>query len=478
MRRVALAATLLLACASRPPAPATASPPARFELRLDPADVHALRFEARFVGGRSPKLAIDEDMVPAITRVEVKRGGGWERLEPAKMMAAECATDCSVRYTLDLAKARTSHEGIVTVGPDAYLAPTPTWLMHPSPMPQGSFELTVENAHPAPSDRFEPVRFATGMRRRSAEDPSHLVMSTGDFAEGSYAAFGALRHRLVESAGGEIELVGFEQPKLALSDDELATWVREDGECVAQLYGRFPVARATVFIVPMQGADEVLFGRVLSMGGASIAALTGTELSVKDTHSDWVLVHEMVHLGFPTIDGERWIGEGLATYYEPILRTRMGWRTPERTWSGFAHSMHRGVAPAGEQQALDKRSGIDAIYWGGAIYVMMADVGIRVATGGRMSLDTVLRAVLAQGGDATVAWTLDQVIDVADRTTGTKVMSDLRERLAVRGERVDIDAYFAKLGVVPGSDRYELEAGAEWAAIRDAITAPRSKAEH
>ncbi|HSQ67750.1 MAG TPA: hypothetical protein VLM85_31280 [Polyangiaceae bacterium] len=471
MRRVALAAALLLACASRPPASAAAEVPARFELRLDPRDVHALRFEARFVGGRSSKLAIDEDMVPAITSVEVKRGGGWERLEPAKMTAAECVTDCTVRYTLDLAKARTSHEGIVGIGPDAYLAPTPTWLMHPSPMPHGSFELNVEPAPPAPApDRFEPVTFATGMRRRSADDPSHLVMSTGDFGEGSYAAFGALRHRLVESAGGAIELVGFQQPKLALSDDELAAWIREDGECVAQLYGRFPVARATVFIVPMPGADEVLFGRVLSMGGASIAALTGTELSVEHTHSDWVLVHEMIHLGFPTIDRERWIGEGLATYYEPVLRTRMGWRTPERTWSGFARSMHRGVAPAGAEQALDKRSGIDAIYWGGAIYVMMADVGIRVATGGRMSLDTVLRAVLAQGGDATVAWTLDQVIDVADRTTGTKLMSELRERLAVRGEHVDLDGYFAKLGVVHEGDRFKLQDG-EWAAVREAITA-------
>ncbi len=476
---VLVLALAVMTCTARPPTPAVAPPPARFIVRLDPRDPHALRFEARFVGGRSPALAIDEDMLPAITRVELQRAGRWVALETAHMSAPECVSDCTVRYTVDLARAETSHEGIVAIDRDSFVAPTSTWLMHPSPMPKGSFEVTIDPVTEPPADRFEATPFATGMRRRERADPNHYVMATGDFSEGSYAAFGKLRHRLVESAGGKIEVVAFDAAlhPLALSDDELAAWIREDAACVAQLYGRFPVPRAAVFVVPMNGADEVVFGRVLSLGGASIAVLAGTDFAAKDTHTDWVLVHEMVHLGFPTVR-ERWLAEGLSTYYEPILRERAGWRSAQRVWRGFANEMRRGVPPRGEELALEKRGTIDDIYWGGAIYVMMADVGIRVATRGQKSLDTVLRAILDRGGDATGSWTLDEVLAVAERETKTTVMSDLRQRLAVRGERVDLDAYFAKLGVLrpPPTARaagpdVKLDDGGEWSWIRKAIEA-------
>lgn len=40
---------------------------------------------------------------------------------------------------------------------------------------------------------------------------------------------------------------------------------------------------------------------------------------------DWVLVHELFHLGVPSFWRERrWLDEGLATYCEAVLRTRAG----------------------------------------------------------------------------------------------------------------------------------------------------------
>ncbi|HEX4514950.1 MAG TPA: hypothetical protein VH054_15500, partial [Polyangiaceae bacterium] len=274
--------------------------------------------------------------------------------------------------------------------------------------------------------------------------------------------------RFVEAAGAKIEIVLVSDTKLALSDDEVATWVKEDAECVAQIFGHFPVDRASVFLVPIDGAGEVVFGKVLSLGGSSVIALTGTRLTKDETHHDWVLVHEMTHLGFPTIGNVRWLTEGLATYYEPILRTRKGWRTPESLWDALAHSMKRGIPREGSELALDKRDSIDDAYWGGAIFMLLADVGIRRATGNKKSFDDVLRLIVSEGGDATAVWTLPEVVAAAKKATGTDVVADLVERLAVKGERVDLDALWRDLGVVR-SPHPALDDTAKDAAIRRSI---------
>ncbi len=192
--------------------------------------------------------------------------------------------------------------------------------------------------------------------------------------------------------------------------------------------------------MPIEGSREVVFGKVLSLGGASIIALTGTRFTQKDTHDDWVLVHEMTHLGFPTMGGVRWLTEGLATYYEPILRTRAGWRTRETLWDGFVQSMPRGIPREGAELALEKREGINDTYWGGAIFMLEADLAIRRATDNKKSFDDVMRAIVARGGDATVLWTMPRVLEVARSETGTNVLAEVVERYAVRGERVDLDA--------------------------------------
>jgi hypothetical protein len=467
----------LTACGARPVAPRPrVAGPARLALHVDARDPRAVRATGRFVSGASATLALPPETLAGLTSFEVRRGGRWVALDPRRLEAPECVTDCTIRYTIDLANVERSFEGVVAVGEGSYVAPSPTWIAHPDPMPRGAFDLTIDGAAAAGAT-FTDVPFATGLRRR---DATHFELPTDDYYEGSFAAFGKLRHRSVEASGGRIDVVLVSDTKLAMSDDDLVSWIVEDAGCVAQLYRRFPVKRATVFVVPIDGARDVVFGKVLSMGGASVIALTGTRFTSESRHNDWVLVHEMTHLGFPTLGGVRWLTEGLATYYEPVLRTRAGWHDAKWLWSWFASQMSRGVPARGEELALDKREGIDAVYWGGAIFVLLADVGIREATHGTKSLDDVLRGVLDRGGDATAAWTLPRVLAVARDVTGTRVLDDLVERLAVRGERVDLHALFAKLGVrddaaakAAGQESVALDDAAPEAAVRKAIESGR-----
>jgi hypothetical protein len=65
---------------------------------------------------------------------------------------------------------------------------------------------------------------------------------------------------------------------------------------------------------------------------------------------------------------------------------------------------------------------------------------------GRHSLDDVVRAALARGGNATRVWSLRDVLQLGDATTGTRVLTEMYERHVLSNERIDVDALLASLG--------------------------------
>ena len=86
-----------------------------------------------------------------------------------------------------------------------------------------------------------------------------------------------------------------------------------------------------------------------------------------------------------------------------------------------------------------------------------ADVRIREETRGKHSLDDVIRAALAKGGDATKVWTVAEVVGLGDQVTGTRVLSEMYDRYAARGERIDLDGLFASLGIERDGRTIDLE---------------------
>jgi hypothetical protein len=361
--------------------------------------------------------------------VELEQNGAWTPVDPKDELTLPCAERCTVRYVVDFADAPAGWGESVASGSKGhkgYLSPSWVWLLHPEPITYANIAVTMHGQ-----------RFVSGVRDR---------MRSMDFGEGSLAAFGELRTKSVTLPTAKLDVAILGDDSIAMGDDAVAGWIERSGKTVSLLWGRFPVDRAAVFVCPVAGRDDVVFGQALSLGGPAIKTFMGTEMKASDIPMDWVLVHEMVHLGFPTFLNEgRWLGEGVATYYEPILRTRAGHLEPKKLWSWFAEQMPRAATRG--KRPLEGRGDIDSIYWGGAFFMLQADVAIRKETGGKKSMDDAMRAIFAKDGDATHVWSVSDVVRVGDEATGTHVLSTLVEAEAVRGEEVDPVRDLAALGV-------------------------------
>ena len=239
---------------------------------------------------------------------------------------------------------------------------------------------------------------------------------------------------------GEIDLVIMDGP-LTASAEEIADWVRATALANAELWRGFPVARSSVVVIPIPGRANVPFGRVISTGGIMMRVMVGAEIAARDLYDEWVLVHEFIHLGTPSVrDSGAWLNEGLATYLEPIVRYRAGWRSEESVWDEWTLWMGRGLEPM--REGLRKGDP----YWGGALYWLMADVELRRLTQGRMGLEDCLRAVLAQSGDISAAAKTLQTLAIGERDSPEPVLTRLA-KAHLAGAPVDLFALFDQLGV-------------------------------
>jgi hypothetical protein len=286
--------------------------------------------------------------------------------------------------------------------------------------------------------RVADVDFATAvvfgrLQRRRIQVPLPLSLAEGEKASE------------VRDPQGEIELVVMDG-QLKASTDEIAQWVRATALANADLWRGFPVARSTVVMVPTPGEASVPTGHVIAVGGVMVMVLVGSEIEPRALYDEWVLVHEFIHLGTPYIrDTGAWFNEGLATYLEPIVRYRAGWRSAQSVWEEWTGWMGRGVEPM--SKGLENGSP----YWGGALFALTADMQLRRLTGGRMGLENCVRLILAKEGDVSVTAKTMDTLAIGDANSPEPVLTRLAAA-HLSGAPVDLDALFASLGVHKGAE--------------------------
>ena len=248
----------------------------------------------------------------------------------------------------------------------------------------------------------------------------------------------------------------------------LLDWVRRSARAVMAYFGRFPVERARLYITVTE-RGRVSHGVTYGEDGAHITIAVGRNATIDDLYRDWELTHEMVHLGFPSVNrSHHWIEEGIATYVEPIARAAIGVLTAEEVWGEMRRDMPQGLPQAGDQ-GLDRMHTWGRTYWGGALFCLSADVEIRRRTGNAKGLQDALKAINHAGGTIEAEWPLERALRIGDEATQGRTLTELYRKMASQPVAVDLDNLWEQLGVGENGGRTILDDRAPLAGTRKAI---------
>jgi M61 glycyl aminopeptidase len=173
----------------------------------------------------------------------------------------------------------------------------------------------------------------------------------------------------------------------------LHRWIAEVADAAQTASGRFPLRNARVRIaqIDSRNSSPVPWGQTRRQGEVSVLLYVRRDATYRELRDDWTAIHELAHLFHPYLgDRGRWLAEGLASYYQNVLRARAGVLQADDAWERLDAGFRRGEASehGTPLESLGMRKGTMRIYWAGAAYWLEADLALR--RDHSTSLDAVL----------------------------------------------------------------------------------------
>ena len=430
----------------------------RYTVFADP-DLETLRVRVCF-SGRPPA-----SLGPGIARasrglIDAHNGRGRRlRIAGGRILLRPVRHRGCVRYRVDVDRALAASRFAMRRGDDI-VTNLGTWLYRPPSIPRGGATLRfalppgLRAATPLPNRRGVHFLDATAFRR-----PMFMAMGRLDVQE-------VARHH------GRVRVVrvgdGWQ-----LDDAGVERWMSNAMDGLATVQGRFPVDRLTVILVPAPGRG-IDFGMVRRGGGHSVGFIVGRDSTERDLTRSWVTWHELAHLLLPGMQqSDAWIYEGLATYYQEVLRVRMGIQTEDDMWTHLIDGFTRGArsrarAPLEELAAhMHESRAYQRVYWAGTVFSLAVDVALRRRGS---SLDAMIRRGASRWRNDRRRWSGPRLCALMDSMLDGRAVSSMRDRHARRQEFPPTRRMLDALGVRRGRE-VTLHRAAE-SSIRRAIAAP------
>ncbi len=273
---------------------------------------------------------------------------------------------------------------------------------------------------------------------------------------------------------GEAALqIDFAEGTFDLSRAKVIERIELAAHAVAVYYGRFPVSRVRILVVPVAGRHGVLQGTTwgnVSGFQAFLRLRIGQSTTQEELTGDWIITHELVHTALDSLpDDQHWLEEGLASYIEPIARVQAGEIPAERIWGDMMRGMTNGEPGEGDR-GLNNTHTWGRTYWGGALFCLIADVQIRTQTHNHKGLQDALRAIVAAGGTIDKEWPLPRILGIGDQATGTHVLEEMYAKWGEAPVSVNLAELWEQLGVYQEKTTILFDPKAPNVAIRAAIT--------
>jgi predicted metalloprotease with PDZ domain len=130
--------------------------------------------------------------------------------------------------------------------------------------------------------------------------------------------------------------------------------------------------------------------------------------------------------------------------------------------------MHQGLPEEGDR-GLDSTHTWGRTYWGGALFCLLADIGIRKNTANAKGLEDALRAINRAGGNISTDWPLERVFETGDKATDGKVLMELYGKMGAHPMTVDLPDLWKQLGIAREDGKVVFDDRAPLAGVRKAI---------
>lgn len=264
-----------------------------------------------------------------------------------------------------------------------------------------------------------------------------------------------------------------------LSERDLLHWIDANVKALLQVYGELPVATTQLLIVPVGSAsDAVPWGQAMRGGGDAVHLYIDQTRPLHEFMQDWVLIHEFSHLLHPRIQGDgNWLSEGLASYYQNVLRARSGMLSSQQAWqkldAGFERGRDQALPTRTLAQITDamvKNRLFMRVYWSGAAFSLETDYRLRHNEG--LSLDKVLYKYKQCCLPADRPLTASALVAKWDELSNTRWFEDLYRGYANSTDFPSLAGMYDLLGINQHPSGLRFNDKAASAAIRRQIMQP------
>lgn len=291
-------------------------------------------------------------------------------------------------------------------------------------------------------------------------------------------AIGRFDHFTLEKPGGAVHVALLGRTD-ATQRARLRAWLDQALSAVTTAHGRLPLAQAQVVVLPADGRGRaVVFGQSLRGQGNGVHLWADPARPLSELSADWTAVHEFAHWNHPYLgDDGAWLAEGLASYWQNVLRARAGMLTPQQAWEQLDAGFGRGRAAADEtltlvqlSAAMHEKRAYYPVYWSGAAYWLQVDLALRQASDGRIGIDQALARFRDCCLQQRREWDGADFVAKLDELVGGDVLQQHYRAFVARRGFPPLAATYAQLGLERHDDgRLHLLDAAPAAAIRDAI---------
>ena len=329
------------------------------------------------------------------------------------------------------------------------------------PVTQLALQMAKQMRVSFPGEKIAAQRFE--LAKRPCQWSSSVLW--GDIAQHEFAL-----------AGGTIR-IAMPSALAVTTQEKLVRWIRAGFNALSLAYGRLPVGEVQVLLFPVGANNEAVpWGEVKRGGGDAVHLYVDETRSESDLNADWVLVHELSHLLHPyLIAADGWLSEGIASYYQNVLRARAGLLTGPRAWEKLDAGFQRGEKQFDPDMRLFENTRkmmrerqYMRVYWSGAAIAMIGDVELRRLSGGTQSLDTLLAEIARCClPSETRRWDAQTLIKRFDDISQTNIFSRLYDHYVMQPKFPDLENTYKLLGLTRTGNR--LDFAAAGAALRQQI---------